>query len=213
MTVLYLITDLFKYSPPGDGAFLVKNSWGSNWGGEGFFYISYYDGKVGTSNVTYTADSIEKYDKIYQHDLLGMTSSTGYGSDTAWGANVFTSGPENEVVKGAGFYLRSDHTRYEIYLSTNYNGNLNERKLVKSGDVTYAGYHTVEFEPEFIAPNTDFAIIVKFTTPGYNYPIPIEMVQSGYSSGARSGPGESYLSSNGSGWTDVGAYKANRLMY
>ena len=34
--------DNFLITPPGDGAWIVKNNWGSNWGDEGYFHISYY---------------------------------------------------------------------------------------------------------------------------------------------------------------------------
>ena len=55
----------------------------------------------------------------------------------------------------------------------------------------------------------DFAVVVKFTTPGYSWPIPIEYPISGYSDAATANAGESYVGSDGSSWTDITSIWSN----
>ncbi|MEN6389814.1 MAG: C1 family peptidase, partial [Syntrophomonas sp.] len=45
--------NLFRNPPPRDGAFIVKNSWGTAWGDKGYFYVSYNDAVIGSNNAVY----------------------------------------------------------------------------------------------------------------------------------------------------------------
>jgi C1A family cysteine protease len=197
----------FLTQPPGDGAFIIKNSWGSGWGEGGFFYVSYYDAKVGKDNAVFiSADPTANYDQVYDYDPLGWVSSLGYGSTTAWFANVFTATSSGEL-KAVSFYTASPNSSYQIYVYLDPDsGPLNTSGFAtaKIGTIAKMGYHTIALDSSVsLLAGHRFSVVVRLTTPGYEYPIPFEERYAGYSSGATANPGESYISPNGSTWSDI----------
>ncbi|MDI6828928.1 MAG: lectin like domain-containing protein, partial [Armatimonadota bacterium] len=203
----------FIIQPPGNGAFIVKNSWGTNWGSNGYLYISYYDTNIGTENALFiTPQSTTNYKQVYQYDPLGWVSSLGYGNPTAWFANVFTA-TTSDYLAAVSFYVASPNSSYEIYVYLNpTSGPINPNGPVASkvGTIANAGYQTVVLNsPVQLTIGQKFSVVVKLTTPGYNWPIPFEYPFSGYSSAAEANPGESYISSNGTSWRDITTNYAN----
>lgn len=94
----------FSTTPPGPGAWIVKNSWGKGNGGpdsvdaEGYFYISYYDQTVSeftSYQVDVPKNGLFVYDNNYQYDFLGYKSFMSVPpSEASTGnrvANVFTA--------------------------------------------------------------------------------------------------------------------------
>ena len=204
----------FSTPPPGNGAFIVKNSWGTAWGNRGYFYISYFDEQLSDAHVFLKPESTSNYGRSYLYDPFGHTSASGYGSTTGWGANVFTA-VASENLQAVAFNTLDVNTGYEVYVytgvsSTPGTGALEGGAVNTTGSSPYAGYHTIVLSrPVPLTSGQKFSVVVKFTTPSYGFPIPIEKRLSGYNSAASSSTGQSYTSSNGTAWTDLATYSPN----
>ena len=190
----------FNTQLEGDGAFICQNSWGSDFGEDGIFYVSYYDTNIGTHNVVYTrVDDTDNYDKIYQSDLCGWVGNMGYGSEQIYGANVFQA-KGNEKLSAASFYATGANTEYELYVVHNFKNEKSfaNREKLASGIVKKAGYYTVDFDEQQLKAGEKYAIVLYVKTPGSKHPLAIEY-DTGESilQGVDLDDGEGYISLNG----------------
>lgn len=210
----------FKHTPPGDGAFICKNSWGESNGEKGYFYVSYHDEKFAydKSAVFVASDEDEDYNTVYQYDPLGAVTPYAYGIRTVYGANVFPekgkSLENDEILKAVSFYTNNSVVDYEVYIVTDYKNAASlkgTKKIAASGTLEEMGYHTISLnEPVELNAGSRFAVIVKIvaeTGDGYMYcEAPIETK---FTSKATAGADESYMSSNAKDWRDTTEVRDN----
>jgi len=192
--------------PADKGAFLVRNSWSSGWGDGGYFYVSYDDVLIGKTLAVFTGEPTTDYTQNLGHDTLGLTDVYGFGSDTGWMAAGYTVKGDS-ALEAAGFYALSPGTTYTLYVGSNL-VDQGTWTAVGTGTLDTAGYHTVTFSaPQNVAAGVKFYVIAELDAPGTSTtlggPIPIEDYEQGYSSNATSAPGQSYVSADGTQWTDL----------
>ena len=119
--------------PEYDGAFVVKNSWGPEWGQNGFFHMSYYT-KGGFQDVISFAEigTRDKAEYIYEYDEFGKGRSSNPLSDssTVCYANKFTKKTDfNETLNSVYTHNSSEFNYAKVYVSTT--GDLSDLKEVE----------------------------------------------------------------------------------
>ena len=170
----------FGENPPGDGAWLVRNSWMSesatqaeNMNYTGYYWMSYYNASL--TNTAYAFDFAlsTDYDNNYQYDggvLHYIAPSSG---ETTKGANVFQAkaSEDGETLSSILFESGTANTAYEvkIYVSVDENAlkenpEAGEPVAVIPGTTTFVGWYNVQLEhPISLSKGQYFSVVVKLS--------------------------------------------------
>ncbi|MBQ9030423.1 MAG: peptidase C1 [Parasporobacterium sp.] len=198
----------FNVGAQQDGAFICLNSWGSEFGDNGVFYVSYDDCCIGQSAVVYSrVDDVMNYDHIYQNDEHGWVGRMGFEESSAYFANVYMASG-NESLKAVGFYATGPETSYKVYVCRHVlspTNLLSDRVIKAQGELSYAGYYTIDLDEEIpLNQGERFAVIVQIDTPGSLHPVAIEMDAGEGRTGTIDLVGkESFISENGRAWENT----------
>jgi hypothetical protein len=72
------------------------------------------------------------------------------------------------------------------------------------GTLLAPGYHIITLaNPTTVAKGSDFSVLLRLTTPGYPYPIPVQESEPGYSDRSAVQQGRSFISADGATWQDL----------
>lgn len=166
----------FTAAAPGNGAFLVKNSWGTLWGTQaGYFWISYYDGGLNSAFCTaYIAEDAAKHDYNYHYDgsaiyRWGQLPAFGGGSTMS---AVYTASDADQLLEAVTVALYDTNVSYEVQVYTDLaRPNTPTRGTAMlaqpvTGITSYTGVYTIDLpEPVLIEAGQTFSVVIRLTKP------------------------------------------------
>lgn len=149
-----------NYTPAGNGAWLVRNSWGYNDSGHnGYFWISYYDASL---SEVYAADVQGwRYDNVYSYDNIPMNSyyQDMEGPYFTVSQNFHVDG--GELIKAIGFYTINALDKIEFTLADI------ESSVTKTVNNLAPGYHLITLDaPVLIQNQTDVTVSYRLPDGG-----------------------------------------------
>ena len=210
--------DNFLTTPPGDGAWLVKNSWGEFMGDDGYYWLSYYDKMfpyselaaidIKSSDICEGVQSYWCYGWDYSYFTRhSNTAINGEPMDKVYQACTYTAEKDIDVT-AISFFTVCDNIEYTAYVIAESDKSVSYNDTAAKGIQHSSGYHLVELDsPHHIKKGEDYTIIIYMESPEKDYLIVQDSEYSIDKPVSRPATtGTCYVSGDGKNWRDVNSF-------
>lgn len=161
--------DNFNKTPKNDGAWLIKNNYGRDWGQNGYGWVSYEDLSISNTMAECFKMSKNNNDYKYKYQYDGSIS-TYYLENVTAQSNIFKS-LENETLTDISFFPYEKDLQHKISIYRNIKNEPTDGELILTFNTNtkYKGYYTIKLPEEiYLLKDENFSIVIESYTEKNN---------------------------------------------
>ena len=201
----------FATTPPGNGAWLCKNSYGTGFGSDGYFWMSYYSERLSGYAVSgYDPDFIGG---IYDYTPRGNYLYKSFDTTVMYHANIFDCTDEGAQLKSINYRNVRDNTKYKVYVAVQDTDIVTDADLIAAaiqskpvaeGVFEFGGSYTLQVGDIPLGVGKTFAAVVVIEKPSYDSRVSLMFESERPLDGALvTSPGQSFYSTDGATFYDM----------
>lgn len=191
--------------PDSDGAFLVKNSWGEDWGQNGYFWMSYEEFLSESCAVMKVDTRSNLYDHLYEYDLLGVTDTLNVSGKNLVYMNRFSrKTSKKQKVTAVSSYFLDKGVKVNVYVSPTRDAS--KLKKVAETSIKNTGFHVISLDAPVTITDSKYLVAIEIVsdTSGITVPVEDQWTFYGATSQAKASSGQGYIG------TSISSVKAGK---